>query len=174
MANRRRRRGFERAGHLPLNQSGLPATRARTLRMVHAWQQVAGEVIARNVPAVSLRRGALELAPQDAIWHRTLIPMVEDLGLRLARQFPELGLRRIVVATPELDTFTMVLPQKYLEETPPPASKEDVQSNRPARPTTAEAPAEAIDLDAKLREVRQRYLERASKPPGAVKSRSES
>ena len=132
------------------------------------WQ-VAGEIVARNVPVVSIRRGSLELAPRDAVWCRTLIPIVEDLGLRLARQFPELGVRKIMVVAPGNETITVVLPREAAGE----AAGEEARSPRPlAAEAPAQAPTETVDLDAHLRAVRRGYLERAANRSAGVKIRN--
>ena len=65
MQNRRRRRGFEHAGTLPLNSLGLPRGRARDLILAQAWEEVAGSKLVHHARALCVQRGEGTAPPVD-------------------------------------------------------------------------------------------------------------
>lgn len=90
----RRARGFEPLGATGAVALGLSATRARELELEAAWRHVAGPSIARRAAIISLRRGVLELAVAGAEWRRALERLLPELGARLSREYPRLGVTR--------------------------------------------------------------------------------
>jgi len=90
----RRLRGFERVGSGGAYALGLSATRAKDLELQAAWRHVAGPAITRHAPAIALRRGVLELAISDPAWRPAIERLLPELGARLAREHPEVGVAR--------------------------------------------------------------------------------
>ena len=87
---------FERAGRLPASQLGLPLRLAKDLLLDTAWRQVAGETIARRA-AVRVRRGVLEIRATDPHWASMISELMPRIAGRLARAYPELGIRKVRV-----------------------------------------------------------------------------
>ncbi len=94
MTERRRRRGFERAGAFGTQGLGLPAPRARELRLVTAWRACAGGPLAERARALGVRRGVLEVVVEDSRWLATVADLLPSLGARVAERCPDLGIRR--------------------------------------------------------------------------------
>jgi hypothetical protein len=90
----RRARGFERLGSGGAHALGVSAARAKDLELQVAWRQVAGPAIVRHAPAISLRRGVLELAITDPTWRPAIERLLPELGARLAREHPAVGVTR--------------------------------------------------------------------------------
>jgi len=87
-------RGFEPLGSAGARALGLSATRTRDLELQAAWRHVAGAAIARRAPAVALRRGVLELTIAEPAWRRAIEHLLPELGARLSRDHPSLGVTR--------------------------------------------------------------------------------
>jgi len=106
---RRRRRGFERAGAFGTQGLGLPAPRARELRLVSAWRACAGGPLAERARAIGVRRGVLEVAVEDVRWLETVADLLPSLGARVAERCPDLGIRRcrVVLRGGERETATV-------------------------------------------------------------------
>lgn len=94
MNDERRARGFERLGSAGARAIGMSAARARELELAAAWRHVAGAALARRAEAVALRRGVLEIAVAGPVWRRALERLLPELGARLARDYPALGVTR--------------------------------------------------------------------------------
>ena len=94
MFDERRARGFEPLGAAGVAALGLAAARARELELESAWRRVAGPSLARRTTIVALRRGVLEIRVQPGAWRRALERLLPDLGARLAREHPRLGVTR--------------------------------------------------------------------------------
>lgn len=90
----RRARGFERVGAPGAGALGLSVSRSRQLELESAWRRVAGPSLARRAQVVTLRRGVLELAVVDGPWRESLVRLLPELGARLAREHPQLGVSR--------------------------------------------------------------------------------
>jgi len=99
MSGARRSRGFEPLGATGANALGLSATRTRDLELQAAWRRVAGPAIARRAPAIAVRRGVLELQVAEPAWRRALEHLLPELGARLAREHPALGVTRFRLVT---------------------------------------------------------------------------
>ncbi len=93
----RRRKGFDQLAALDPRRLGLPARRATDLLLQSGWLEVAGEFVARHAPAVSVRRGVLEIRRPVAPWAATLEPELPALAVRLALLRPRLGIKRLRV-----------------------------------------------------------------------------
>jgi len=94
---KRRSGGFERLGRVGVEATGLPRRQARQLLLEHAWVRVAGEIIARRARAVGIERGVLEIDVSEPLWAKELVPYVPKIAGRLAREFPELGVKKLRV-----------------------------------------------------------------------------
>jgi predicted nucleic acid-binding Zn ribbon protein len=90
----RRARGWEPLGAVGARSLGLSSSRARELEVEAAWRRVAGPSLARRATVVSLRRGVLELAVAGPVWRRALERLLPELGARLAREHPTVGVTR--------------------------------------------------------------------------------
>lgn len=55
---------------------------------------MAGPAIVRHAPAIALRRGVLELAISDPAWRPAIERLLPELGARLAREHPTVGVAR--------------------------------------------------------------------------------
>jgi predicted nucleic acid-binding Zn ribbon protein len=87
-------RGFQPVGSIRPDQLGLPAKRARELTLALGWRQVAGDVMARQVTAVAVKRGVLEVQPSDRRWAETVRPLLPVLAGKLAATCPSLKIRK--------------------------------------------------------------------------------
>jgi hypothetical protein len=94
MAAGRRARGFEPLGAPGVRALGLSSARSRELEIEAAWRRVAGASLSRRARVVALRRGVLELAVAGPAWRRALARHLPELGARLAREHPALGVTR--------------------------------------------------------------------------------
>lgn len=94
MTSQRRAIGFEPLGSAGVAALGLPSARARDLAIETAWRRVAGPSVARRATVVALRRGVLEIAVAGAAWRQAIERLLPELGARLAREHPALGVRR--------------------------------------------------------------------------------
>jgi len=90
----RRARGFERVGAPGVGALGLSASRSRLLELEAAWRRVAGASLARRAYVVSLQKGVLEIAVAEGAWRESLARLLPEIGARLAREHPELGVSR--------------------------------------------------------------------------------
>lgn len=156
MPIRRRRRGFERAGKLPLDGLGLPGTRARELVLTRVWESVAGPVLAAHARAVRVRRGVLEIEVAHGRWSETLIEMLPGLATRVSRVCPELGVRKFRLRRPDSDQLETAQP-----------IDDQIGNSAPVEPQEPPAPrdraievVEARPLEERLKELARRYVER--------------
>ena len=94
MSSPRRSIGFEPLGAAGVAALGLPQARARDLALETAWRRVAGPSVAHRATVVSLRRGVLEIAVAGAAWRQALERLLPELGARLSREHPALGVRK--------------------------------------------------------------------------------
>jgi hypothetical protein len=94
MRSTRRSHGFEPLGASGAHGLGLSAARARSLELQAAWRHVAGAALAERAVALLVRRGVLELAVADPAWRRAVEHLLPELGARLAREHPDLGVTR--------------------------------------------------------------------------------
>jgi hypothetical protein len=90
----RRAHGFAPIAAYGLDALGLSRTRARDLALQVAWRRVAGPALAQRAVAVAVRRGVLELAVADPAWRRAVERLLPELGAKLQRRHPELGVTR--------------------------------------------------------------------------------
>ena len=86
----RRERGFERAGACGAARLGL----AKELRLAAAWSAAAGEGIARQVSALRLRAGVLEVEVADRAWAEALATLLPRIARGVAARDPDLGVAR--------------------------------------------------------------------------------
>jgi len=137
---------------------GLPTTKARELLLAHAWTELAGEAMARRATAV-IRRGVLEVEVEEPSWRAALESLLPELAARLARAYPELGVRRYRLRWP--GEAGPPPPHALPAVEPTPATSSPLsRSSSTARP---EPPAEP--LERRLEALRERYLERVAKRP---------
>src|SRR5260221_12372821 len=94
MSGARRSRGFEPLGASGARAVGPSATRTKDLELQAAWRHVAGPAIARRASAVAVRRGVLELQVASRAWRRAIEHLLPELGARLSRHHPGLGVTR--------------------------------------------------------------------------------
>jgi hypothetical protein len=59
-------------------------------------------VIARRAPAIAVRRGVLELHVAERAWRRAIEHLLPELGARLARDHPGLGVTRFRLVDAQL------------------------------------------------------------------------
>ena len=90
----RRSSGFEPLGATGVRALGLSAARTKDLELHAAWHRVAGPVLAARARATAVRRGVLELSVTDPRWRRAIEHLLPELGARLAREHPGLGVTR--------------------------------------------------------------------------------
>jgi hypothetical protein len=94
MRARRREGEFRRVTRLAPNRLGLPAAQGRALVLAHAWEDVAGEAVARRAPALRLDHGVLEIELPCEPWAAAMRDLLPRLAGRLAARYPDLGVRR--------------------------------------------------------------------------------
>ena len=161
MQNRRRRRGFEHAGTLPLNSLGLPRGRARDLILAQAWEEVAGSKLVHHARALRVQRGVLEIEISGGRWTDTLSELLPGLTGRLSRRYPELGVRKFCWIVRDSKERGPILALETSRETEARAT-EAVE----AAPETPVPPRQEIethdrhDQGERLEELARRYLER--------------
>lgn len=90
-----RRGTFVRLGEVGAAAIGLPARLAAELELARAWRRVAGEAVARRLVPEGIRRGVLELRVEDPRWFPAARALAPGLAFRMARQAPELGVKRL-------------------------------------------------------------------------------
>jgi hypothetical protein len=165
MRDERRRRGFERAGSFRPERCGLPSAATRRLRLALAWRRVAGAVLARQAPALGVRRGVLEVAARDARWAETLNELLPELAARIAEAHPELRVRRCRVVTEEADgpRLGAVLPLGAVgpDRTPPPRAARSRVDARP--PAGIPAAGSTPELRERLGELERRLSRQGGK-----------
>jgi hypothetical protein len=156
----RRRRGFERAGCLPVEQLGLPRARGRELVLAAAWHRVAGEAITRRARAIAIRRGVLEIVFDDERWLDALKSAIPHLAARIARACPELGVRRFRLLRAGCECPDPPVPLPRVDE-----DGEVREADGPAAPTgpEREMASPASDQADRLASVMERYLGRSSR-----------
>ena len=94
MYGTRRSRGFEALGASGARALGLSISRTKDLELQAAWRQVAGPVLAERASPLAVRRGVLELAIADTAWRKAIEHLLPELGARLSREHPALGVTR--------------------------------------------------------------------------------
>jgi hypothetical protein len=94
MQGARRSRGFEPLGAAGVRALGLSASRTKDLELQAAWHHVAGPVLARRAVAQAVRRGVLSITVTDPAWRRPIEHLLPELGARLSREYPALGVTR--------------------------------------------------------------------------------
>jgi Dna[CI] antecedent, DciA len=94
MKPERRSRGFEPLGASGAQALGLSSSRTKDLQLQAAWRQLAGPVLSRRVSAIAVRRGVLELSVATPAWRRAIEHLLPELGARLSRDHPALGVTR--------------------------------------------------------------------------------
>jgi hypothetical protein len=153
VSNRRRHRGFERAGNLPYDGLGLPRARGRELVLAQAWAGAAGPAVASRTRSLQLRRGVLVVEVEEGPWSTTIDELLPRLAGRLARMRPELGLRSCRLAG-----------QRSARRLAQPSSgprQREAAAAAPALSTVRAKPGEtAPPLGERLDELARRYLER--------------
>lgn len=152
----RRRRRFERAGRLVVDELGLPRKRARELALCTAWLDVAGEALARRATPIAIRRGVLELAVADERWVDTLRQLIPRLAGRLAGRYPELGVRRFRVRLTDARRELLAGPLAFEETEPVPAA------DPPANDEPSQATVEQGSAVERLERLIADYLRRSS------------
>lgn len=154
MGGRRGEGRFERAGSADLREVGLPAREARRLRIEHAWARAAGEAVGRRARASDVKRGILEIDVDDRTWLVELRPLLPRVVARIAREFPELGVRK----------FRLRLEGSVLEGARPVVSDEAAEppgtAPAPRSFEGEETPRPATVTEGDLLEIARRYLER--------------
>jgi len=132
---------------------------------------VAGEAIARRAPARGIRRGVLEVEVPDERWASTLRDLIPRLAGRLSAAFPDLGVKKLrlllpgVTGKPKASAIPAMEAADADEEIPTFADSEPPReaggppgesgSDENERTTPAE-------VEARLKNLAERYLERAS------------
>ena len=153
---RRKPTGFLRAGQINPSQLDLPPGRARALLLEHAWRQAAGEVVARQAPAIRITRGILEVRVPDERWAETLTALLPRLAGRLAAAHPELGVRKFrLVREDGPASPSRALPAIEPDDIPrtrsPPVEPSSPPSSDPASPPPS-------DTEERLRQLMESYV----------------
>ena len=157
MRSRHRRYGLERAGAFPEASLPFPARRRRELKLALAWRSVAGSAIAAQAPVRGIRAGTLIVETEEARWAETLRELLPRLGIRLARRYPELGVRRCRLILRD-DTGRSM-------ETIALEAEADVEPAEPARRVSrpvATIPISEDELRRRLEQLGSRLLARAA------------
>ena len=97
MEDLRRSRGFAPLGASGAKALGLSASRTKDLELQAAWRRVAGPKLAERASAVAVRRGVLDLKIADPAWRRAIEHLLPEIGARLAREHPSLGVTRFKI-----------------------------------------------------------------------------
>jgi hypothetical protein len=156
MAFFRQARGFERAGNLPHRKMDMPVARARQLTLLRAWNLIAGESLARQVCAVEIRRGVLELKAADPAWRAAIEPLLPALTGRLVGEYPKLGVVKYRVQLEGQPRPSSAIPIE------PPATVEGGPEapTRPAPPPVVDQADQTVDMETRLAALSRRYLDR--------------
>lgn len=72
--------------------------RMREFRAVEVWNEVVGEVIARNTRPVGIREGVLFVEVASSVWMQELVMLRGDIAERLNAELGEKIVRRIVLS----------------------------------------------------------------------------
>jgi len=161
MQNRRRRRGFEHAGTLPLDSLGLPRGRARELILAQAWEDVAGSKLVHHARALCVQRGVLEIEISGGRWTDTLSELLPGLTGRLSRRYPELGVRKFRWIVRDSKERGPILALDTSRETEARETKAvEAAQEAPALPKQEIEIDDRRDQDERLQELARRYLER--------------
>jgi hypothetical protein len=156
MQNRRRRRGFEHAGTLPLDRLGLPRGRARELILAQAWEEVAGSKLVRHARALRVQRGVLEIEISGGRWTDTLNELLPGLTGRLARRYPELGVHKFCWIVRDSKERGPILALETSRET----EAVEAAQEAPALPKHEIEIDDRRDPSERLQELARRYVER--------------
>ena len=149
---KRSRRGFRHVADLSARGMGLPAARARELRLARAWRRVAGEPLARHVRARGIVRGVLLVEADSAAWRTAAESLLPRLASRLASAFPDLGVKRFRLCAPNsAPSEAMRVPDADPHEI-------SICDPPPRHPLERPASRSLTSLD----DVASRYLERRS------------
>jgi len=159
MATMRRRRGFEQVGRLSTEELGLSRRRARELTLRVAWQQIAGEALARRAMALSIERGVLVIGIEDERWVETAKALIPRLVGRLAGSHPELGVRRCRLRVGERGPSDVAFPVVPEESSDP---GEHDRAPRPESETQRPSSTE-IPTGERLEIAMERYLEQGAR-----------
>ena len=160
MAQRRRRRGFEKTGTCPPDQLGLPNKNTRELRLAVAWRDVAGEVLAGRAEAVRVTRGTLEVQVDERRWEVTVRALLPRLAARLSRLHPALGVRRCRLLVQDGESVRRgesvdLEAEELRAEDAPRARRTSRKKSKSKKPPDGE------DLAGRLARLGERYSERA-------------
>jgi len=160
MKERRRRRGFERAGSGGPGILGVSNRRVRTLRLSVAWRRIAGEEMAARVPAKGVSRGIVEFECADPLWRARVEPVLADLAARLAAAVPGPKIRRYRLVDPrradERKAPSRPIPVSELPGGEPSSKRGGTGES----PRGVEAPGDETRRE-RLSRLMRRYLERA-------------
>jgi hypothetical protein len=178
MAISRRRRGFEKAGAIPVGKLGFPSRRAQELTLFQAWEKVAGKSLARHAVVLGVRRGVLTVQASQRSWYDAVEPLLPQLAARLAVTEPRLGIKKFRLGMAGTDEVSepQVVPEYVREETQVlggdlvDAPEEGTQAARRAQlmQRESEGPEEQQptltrdELKDKLEAVARRYVERTT------------
>ena len=153
----RRHHGWERIGGVAPAGSALSARRQAELALLAAWQRSAGQPLATHVvPAIE--RECLILKVDDPIWQRAVADSARELAAGVALQLEALRAYRVVDA----DGATIA------EGTISARAKAEVRRRHHGQPLHTIEPERqkepqlsADERDARLEQLRRRYLERS-------------
>jgi len=134
-----------------LRSAGLPAREARKLLVERAWSDAAGEGIARRARALDVKRGILEIEVTERAWARELAPLLPRIASRIARGFPELGVRK----------FRVRMGEEVLAAPAAPPAVSGESAEAPPRRREPEEPSPAAFTEGDLLDLARRYLARA-------------
>jgi hypothetical protein len=125
-----------------------------------AWRRVAGEAIASRTRATGIRRGVLEIVCDDERWLDALASAIPRLAARLARERPDLGVRRFRLRREGHERDGRPIPLPTEDE-----AREASETARPPEDTglEREVPLPAADQAARLAAAMERYLRRTSR-----------
>lgn len=128
--------------------------------MAAAWRRVAGEAIASRTRATCIRRGVLEIVCDDERWLDALESAIPRLAARLARERPDLGVRKLRLRREAHERGGRPMPLPTDDE-----EREASETDRPSEDTglEREAPSSTADQAARLAAAMERYLRRRSR-----------
>lgn len=153
---KRRGGGFRQAGSVDPRSLGLPARDAKRLALEGAWGRAAGGAIARVAHAADLKRGVVEIDVVDGVWARELAPLLPRIVGRMARELPELGIRKFRLRVAGEGPRPLAAPA------PPDDEPASLPAGRDAGPAAPATPAKVGEVGpGDLIDLARRYLARA-------------
>jgi len=140
----------------------LPERQKRALVLEHAWRRVAGEAVARRAAAAGVARGVLRVEVPDPRWATALRGLLPGLVARMARSYPELGVRRFRIVAAGAEELPRPVPESPQDDAPA------TSAPTPSRPGEVRA-ADPAPAGVRIEAIADAYLARFEGRPGRPK-----